>query len=296
MRSAALQARAKRIAERAEAERAHHSSLDAVYDIVDRDVEVGGGIMAGALAYRFFVWLLPFALVLVAGLGIAADTSDRSPESAARSLGLTGLVSHSVASAAEGPARWYALVVGIPTLLYLTRSLLRALIIAHRLVWTDLRATAPRPTPRATLRFLGLTLCFFVVSGLASAARASSFGTGVLISVIAVVPYAGLWLLVSSRLPHRDAPWTSLWPGALLFGVGIEVIQLLGAYFIAPLTLSREGTYGALGIAAALLLGLFFISRLVVVTAAVNATLWERHARREDSVGHPAAVDEQVRP
>jgi hypothetical protein len=73
-----------------------------------------------------------------------------------------------------------------------------------------------------------------------------------------IVPYAGLWLLVSSRLPHRDAPWTALWPGALL-------------------------------------LALFFISRLVVAAAGLNATLWERRVRGS-SVGHPAAVDEQVRP
>ena len=45
---------------------------------------------------------------------------------------------------------------------------------------------------------------------------------------------------------------------------------------IAPMALSKQGTYGALGIAAALLLGLFLISRLMVGAAVVNATLWER--------------------
>ena len=38
--------------------------------MADRDADVGGGIIAGALAYRLFIWLLPFALVLVAGLGL----------------------------------------------------------------------------------------------------------------------------------------------------------------------------------------------------------------------------------
>src|SRR5512143_1257035 len=138
-RSAALQARAKRIADRAEVERSRHDSLDALFDVVDRDVEVGGGILAGALAYRFFIWLLPFALVLVAGLGLGSDAASTSPESAAESLGLAGLVSSSVASAAKDSARWYALLVGVPILFFATRSVLRALIGAHRLVWTDLR-------------------------------------------------------------------------------------------------------------------------------------------------------------
>ena len=39
--------------------------------MVERDSEVGGGIIAGALAYRLFIWLLPLALVAVAGLGFA---------------------------------------------------------------------------------------------------------------------------------------------------------------------------------------------------------------------------------
>ena len=78
--------------------------------MVDRDAEVGGGIIAGALAYRLFIWLLPFALVLVAGLGFAADAADSSPESAADELGLGGLVSSSIEGAAQSPSRWYALL------------------------------------------------------------------------------------------------------------------------------------------------------------------------------------------
>ena len=57
--------------------------------MVDRDGEVGGGIIAGALAYRLFIWLLPLTLVAVAGLGIAADASSESPGRAAGSLGLS---------------------------------------------------------------------------------------------------------------------------------------------------------------------------------------------------------------
>jgi uncharacterized BrkB/YihY/UPF0761 family membrane protein len=290
LRTAALQARAKRIAERAEAERARHGALDAAFEVVNRDVEVGGGIIAGALAYRFFIWLLPFALVLVAGLGLAAGAASVSPQSAAKSLGLAGLVSNSVASAAKGSARWYALIVGIPILFLTTRSVLRVLIGAHRLVWTDLRAAAPRPTPRATARLLALVLCFFAFSAIAGAAREWSFAAGVLVSLVLIVPYTALWLLVSIRLPHRDSGWLSLIPGALAFGVGIGLIQIVAAYVLAPLSLSKQGTYGALGIAAALLVGLFLISRLMVGAAVLNATLWERQTRAAG-----ARVDESTR-
>jgi uncharacterized BrkB/YihY/UPF0761 family membrane protein len=277
--AASLRADAERLAQRAQVERGRHRSVDAAFEMVERDADVGGGIIAGALAYRLFIWLLPLALIVVAGLGFAADASSESPEEAAESLGLEGLVSHSIANAANSPNRWYALLIGIPILVWTTRSLLRVLIGAHRLVWTDVRAAAPKPKLVPALRLLVLLLCFGVVSTAASALRAWSPGPGVLATLLALLAYAGLWLLVSVRLPHRDAEWTALIPGALLFGLGLALFHIVIAYVITPWALAKQGTYGALGVAAALLLGLFLISKLVVAAAVVNATLWERRAK-----------------
>ncbi len=247
--------------------------------MVDRDGEAGGGIIAGALAYRLFLWLLPLALVAVAGLGLAAEAASESPTETARTLGVSGLVSSSVAKAAEGPGRWYALAIGIPVLVWVTRSLLRALIVTHRLLWQDVRASAPKPTLRATLRLLALLLGFSAVGAVASALREWSPGPGLLVTLLMLLPSAGIWLLVTLGLPHRGAHWSALAPGALLGAAGLEVIHLFTAYFIAPYSIEKEGTYGALGAAAALLLGLFVVSRLVVASAVLNATLWERGAR-----------------
>ena len=85
-------------------------------------------------------------------------------------------------------------------------------------------------------------------------------------------------MLVSVRLPHQRTHWTALIPGALVFGVGIELLQVVIAYFITPYAIAKQGTYGALGVAAALLVTLFMISRLIVGAAVVNATLSERRA------------------
>ena len=289
MTAAAIRARAQRLEERAQAERRRHGSVDAAFEMVDRDGEVAGGIIAGALAYRFFFWLLPAALVAVAGLGIAADSASESPESTAESLGLEELVSSSVANAASSPNRWYALLVGIPVLLLATRSLLRALIGAHRLVWTDVRSAAPRATVAGTLRLLVLLLAFVVVSGSAGAVRAWSPGVGVLSTVLIALPYAGTWLLVSLRLPHRDAPATALLPGAVLFGLGVELLHVFTAYVLEPWAISKQGTYGDLGAAAVVLLAVFLVSRLIVAAAALNATLWARQgAGRSDPDRFPA--------
>jgi uncharacterized BrkB/YihY/UPF0761 family membrane protein len=282
-----LRSRGQRLAERGETERQLHKSVDAAYQIVDRDSELGGGIIAGALAYRLFIWMLPLALVLVGGLGIAADAAEETPEEAADSLGMGGLISHSIATAATGNGRWYALLIGIPILVYTTASVLRVLIVSHRLLWTDSRARAQRATPVATLRLLVLLLAFPLAAVLASAIREWSPGVGILATALSIVPFAALWVLISSYLPHRDASWQALVPGALLFGVGVEALNVFTAYVLTPWALNKQGTYGALGLAAALLLSLFLISRLVVAAAVLNATLWERRTPADVSV--PAA-------
>lgn len=273
-----LRSRGQRLAERGQTERQLHKSVDAAYQMVDRDSELGGGIIAGALAYRLFIWLLPLALVLVGGLGIAAEAAHETPEEAADSLGMGGLITQSVASAATGKGRWYALLIGIPILVYTTASVLRVLIVSHRLLWTDTRTRAQRATPVATLRLLVLLLAFPIAAVLASAIREWSPGVGVLATALSVAPFAALWVLISIHLPHRDASWQALVPGALLFGVGVEALNVFTAYVLTPWALNKQGTYGALGLAAALLLSLFLISRLVVAAAVLNATLWERRA------------------
>jgi len=275
----ARRADAQRLAERGQDERRKHQSVDVLYEMVDRDSEVGGGILAGALAYRLFIWLLPLTLVVVAGLGVAADARSESPQQAATELGAGGLVSRSIAGAAESPNRWYALLVGIPVLVWVTRSMLRVLIGAHRLIWTDDRSRAPKPKLGAALRLLVLLLCLGVVSTVASAVRAWEPGPGLLVTLAALVFYSAIWLLVTLQLPHQQTDWTALIPGALVFGIGLELLHVAIAYFITPYAIAKQGTYGALGVAAGLLFGLFLISRLVVASAVVNATIWARQSR-----------------
>jgi uncharacterized BrkB/YihY/UPF0761 family membrane protein len=271
--------RAEQLKERAAVERTRHRSVDVVFDAAERDGEVGGGLLAGALAYRLFIWLLPFAFVVVAGLGIAADASGETPGEAAERAGLGGLVTSSISSAAKSSSRWYAILIGIPILVWTTRSLLRGLLTAHRLVWAEGRGTVPKPTWIATLRLLTLLVVMFAVPSLVRAVRDHTDLGAILILLLDWTVFGALWLLVEREMPHRSAPWRALVPGALLFGVGIQLLSLATALFLVPWAEGKEGTYGALGLAAALLLALFFISRLMVAAAVLNATLWERRER-----------------
>ena len=265
----------RRLAERIRAERELHSSVDVALTGIERDSDVGGGIMAGALAYRLFIWMLPFALVLVGVLGVVADVTGEVPREAVTGTGLAGLVTKSVATAASDTNYWWALAVGLPVLVYVTRSLLRALIVVHRLVWTEQRERVPKPTWTATLQLLVVLVALFVVVPVTD--KLWPFpGDVIVVAVVDAILIALLWLAVVCRLPHRDVGWRGLAPGAALFGAGAVLVGALTYNLLGAYASQRESTYGSLGLAAALLLVLFIAARLVVAAAVLNATLWER--------------------
>jgi hypothetical protein len=82
---------------RVEAARRRHASLDLGFAVAERDAAIGGGLLAGALAYRIFVLLLPVALLFVSGIGLYASAADKSPGKVAEDAGLQGLVASNVA-------------------------------------------------------------------------------------------------------------------------------------------------------------------------------------------------------
>jgi len=89
----------------------------------------------------------------------------------------------------------------------------------------------------------------------------------------------GGWLVLTQELPHRDVGWTALLPGAALVGAGLLFVNIFNVYFTTRLVEDRADTYGALGIAAALLFSLVLVGRVIVVSAELNAELDERRRR-----------------
>ena len=130
--------------------RGEHGSVDAIYVIADRDSEIGGGLMAGALAYRLFIWLLPFALVVVGGIGIAAERRPSRRTSAthvarARAASSSNSVAEAIARAPRAGTRS---LIGIPILLWATRSLLQG---ARSSCTGSSGATCARTVPKPTV-------------------------------------------------------------------------------------------------------------------------------------------------
>src|SRR5262249_14572071 len=103
---------------------------------------------------------------------------------------------------------------------------------------------------------------------------------GIVTLAVFVLAIAALWLKVSMELVHSNAPWTGLIPGSLFYAVGFVAVQLFNVLILGRLLQSKSATYGALGIAAALLLGFFLVGRTIVGAGVLNATLYARSRRR----------------
>ena len=95
----------------------------------------------------------------------------------------------------------------------------------------------------------------------------------------------GAWFAVSLSLPHGAARWWSLLPGSALFGVGLLLVTIFNIYVTTWMVQGRANTYGALGIATALLFSLVLVGRLMIVSAELNASLSERRVRPAASEG-----------
>ena len=277
-RALAAAERVRILREQIEEARARHPSVDIGLATVERDSEIGGSLLAGALAYRLFVFLLPFAVFLVVGLGVYADATDQSTAAAAGDLGLTQAVAREIADAASDSARWWVLLVSIPIVAYAIGQLFRSVSIVHALAYEG-SGRAVKIRPRSIGLFGLAVLGQIAASNVAAALGADSVLGGVLGVVFAVAAVAGLWLGVSQLFPHGTATLTERIPGAVLYGVGNLGIYLFNTFFIGWLIEERQDSYGALGAAAALLFSMYLTGRLIVTSAVLNATI----ARRADA-------------
>ena len=271
--------RARAFKAKVESSRADHASVDLGLSVVERDSAIGGGLLAGALAYRLFVLLLPSALLFVSGLGLYADTVDKSSGQVAKDAGLHGLIGSQVAATASDGASWIVFILMLPAVLYALVKLHRAIAIVHAIVWHG-SGRRVRSTPRG-VALLGAALLLTVAAAEVVGwirSRDDLGGISALAVYLALV--GGAWLVVSLRFPHRDVRWPALVPGALFVGTGLLAVNVFNVYVTTRLVEDQANTYGALGIAAALLLSLVLVGRVIVVSAELNAALDDRRHER----------------
>jgi uncharacterized BrkB/YihY/UPF0761 family membrane protein len=252
-----------------------HVALAVPLRAAERNQRVAASVLAGGIAYRLFLWLLPFGLIVGGALGFL---NAGSTEKAVSKGGLPGAISNAIGDASRSAhsSSWWLLAVGVPLLLWAGFSGAKAVQLVHSLVWDE----PPRKTKplQGSLAFTGVLLAVWAIIAFTWWVRGDR--PGVLAPVLTFAPLTGLWLWVSLQLPHRDAPWKALLPGALVVGIGFPVLHELVLTFLVPKLEKSTSLYGSLGATTTIIFFIYLLAVLVVTAPVLNSSLDEELRRK----------------
>lgn len=273
-----------------------HVSIAVPFRAVERNRSVAASVLAGGIAYRLFLWILPFGLIVAGLLGLGnADGIEKSvstgglPEAMVNAIG-------DIAGAANSNS-WWLLLTGVPLLLWEGYAGAKALQLIHALVWNE---PALRTRPLQSSLYFSAGICGFIaVISLTWWFRDRTTLGWLLVLAVTVVPLAGLWLWISLKLPHGTASWKALLPGAFLVAVGFQVTHGLIVYFLGPKLEKSMSLYGTLGVMATILFFMWVVGRIVVTAPILNSSLHDElrgRGERPQASFPPAPEDEDVIP
>ena len=287
-RFAALKQRAGVVAQdaarRRDEARQRVPAVDISLSALERDTHMGGFVLAGALAFRLFAYLLPLYLLILVLASAALSVDPDSPRVLARTAGVSASLAAMLSEAAADSKRsiWFLVPVTLAALVVTANSAYKVVHSAHVRAWGLTARRSMRSTATAAGGFLVASLAVIVGHFVLRHVR-----QGLLIPVAMLggsLYYAALWLVASRVLPRAPrAGWWWLVPGALLVGVGTQGLYLFTVLYLNHRIESATEAYGALGIAASCLAWLYLVGRLVVAAPVLNATLWERYGTAEET-------------
>ena len=257
-----------------------------------------GMLLASAVAFRTFLWLLPLALLVS---GLVAGLSRAIPGAAEDAVAVTGVTStlrQQITVALEESTRswWVAVLVGLFLSLWTTRTLMRNLVIVNAHVWD---ARVPRRSQRevlgATLVFGAAWLGIFLGAALVTSLDNLLPG-GILLSFVCQAGISGAgWVLITLHLPDRRRSWLDLVPGGLLFGVGLATLHVISRVYLPARIEHSSALYGSLGVAGAVLVWLLVAGQLIVGCAILNR-VWLRHQDPTFDLDFDASLDFSIEP
>ena len=262
--------------------------VDIGFAAVERDGHIGGFLLAGAIAFRLFVFLLPTYLLalVIAGAVFAVDPT--KTDDVASSAGMSEYLADTIGDAASTSHKslWLLIPLTLYAMASTARSVDKAIAAAHARAWgIDL----PKRKPHwVILGMIGFALAVLCTLRVITTIRHGVFVPFAM--ALGALLYAALWLGASRVLPRRpDTSWAALLPGAVLVGAGTQGLYLFNVLYLNHKIQSASAAYGALGVAASALLWLYLLGRLMVAAPVLNATLWQRRTGEPDDRANAAA-------
>lgn len=287
-----------RLKDRVRAARGRRPLLDHAVRAYDRNSEILGGQLAAAITYFGFLSFFPLIAVALSVTSIVLrnnmELQNRVVDAINANLpGLTGSGSNQIdirgiASTRGATATGVVGLVGIAGLVYTGTGWVDAVRDAMRRVFGVPRYQGNVVRKKAgdlvVLLLLGIAvLGSVVVSSFATSAtglaldvldlNGSALATALFRSLAIALALAldvAIFAVLLSRLSGASLPWRRIRSGALLGGVGLEVLKLCGTTLVGRA--SRNPVYASIAVVVGLLVWINLVSRLTVLAAAWSAT------------------------
>ena len=249
--------------------------VDAGLRIYERDRVSAGSVLGSAIAFRLFLFFVPFLLFCIGLVGLVSGHLDA--DSISRAGSIRGQLAEQVRSAQDKStaAKLLTLVTGLFLMASTGRSLAKALVASSGLAWSASGDVTAKN--RALAAIVGVVSSLILVSfainrvrdEAGTAAAGISFGAG-------FVAYLVLIVLLMSTLPRGTNDPGAILPGAALVAVVIVGMQAISQLYIPGKVASASDLYGGIGIAVVALGWLFIFGRSLSFAFSVNAALFER--------------------
>lgn len=256
--------------------------LGQVLDVQERFAEVNGSFISSGIAVSVFIAMFPLLLVVIAVIGFVASGDENMSTRVVEDLGLTGAAADLVRNAIDRAAdsKRAASIIGLLGLAWSGSGVGVALQRGVRTPWQE-QAKGLGERARAVAWLAVAALGFAVALALSSVLNWLPDEVP-LIAVLALTTAVGLaieiglfwwmfWGLGTRRVPAR-----ALLPGAILAGIGFEVLKLIGTLYVPRLVASSSSLYGPIGVVFAIIAWLTLAARLIVYASTLNVVRYER--------------------
>lgn len=265
---------------RASSLRRRHTGVDLAATALRRFQASDGTVLAGYLAYRLFLLLLPLAAIVVAVAGFARSESVE----AAQHLNLGRALTDSLRQAGGDVerSRLPLLISGVFGFVVAAWGLLGGVQVSAARVWQIPTVRFPSKG-RAFVRLCGSLLLFGFVFYVSALVRRLGLVAGLAGSLAGLASFGVAFFGLGWMLPRRCREWFWLLPGAAVGAAGGATLQALATFYLPERMADSSATYGAFGVTLTVLTYLFVLGAIFVVSAVANAVVYERY--RDDPPG-----------
>lgn len=249
--------------------------LDVALRIYQRDREGAGSVVGSALAFRLFLFFVPFALFAVGLLGFLANWIEAADINDAAGLSASIAVQINSALTQPNSTRWIATFAGLIGMAWAGRSLSKVMVTASCLAWR--LPVTTKASVRVIGSVIGLIVGIILVFSIMNRIRNDlGLGAASLSFVAVVVIYAVAWMAMSMVLPRATSDPAALLPGAVLVGLVLASMQALSQIYLPDKIGRASALYGALATTIVTLGWFFFLGRAIVLGMSIDAVLYER--------------------